>query len=231
MEHEAECRSRVSQELKQFTSELKNRPEIWGWYLYDEPPGPDQLGWAQAKKAYQIVNDTDGRRPITVAVADITDIPLEYAFLYRGAADVMMFDYYPLDHPQGFGGAEYFLKLGQHALPAVGYVPYWPASFRFGTLHGMFDGLPRREGEDILLVQDSRVPLEFFAFDRNYVERLRDADRSTERHFVAYFEQREGPDAGIGQGRRPAPGDVHTGHRSVAARRRCATARALWRVR
>jgi hypothetical protein len=93
----------------------------------------------------------------------------------------------------------------------------------------MFDGLPRREGEDILLVQYSRVPLEFFALDRNYVERLRDADRSTEHHFVAYFEQREGPDAGIGQGRRPAPGDVHTGHRRVAARRRCAAARALAR--
>jgi len=31
--------------------------------------------------------------------------------------------------------------------------------------------------------------LEFFAFDKDYVERLRSGDRSTEHHFVAYFEQ------------------------------------------
>lgn len=53
----------------------------------------------------------------------------------------------------------------------------------------MFDGLPRKEGDAILLVQDSRVPLEFFAFDSEYVERLRNGDRSTEHHFVTYFEQ------------------------------------------
>jgi RNA polymerase sigma-70 factor (ECF subfamily) len=53
----------------------------------------------------------------------------------------------------------------------------------------MFDGLPRKEGDAILLVQDSRVPLEFFAFDGEYVERLRNGDRSTEHHFVTYFEQ------------------------------------------
>ncbi len=31
--------------------------------------------------------------------------------------------------------------------------------------------------------------MEFFAFDKEYVERLRSGDRSTEHHFVAYFEQ------------------------------------------
>lgn len=31
--------------------------------------------------------------------------------------------------------------------------------------------------------------MEFFAFDKAYVERLRDGDPSTEHHFVAYFEQ------------------------------------------
>jgi len=31
--------------------------------------------------------------------------------------------------------------------------------------------------------------LEFFAFDKEYVERLRTGDRSTEQHFVSYFEQ------------------------------------------
>lgn len=31
--------------------------------------------------------------------------------------------------------------------------------------------------------------MEFFAFDKAYVERLRDGDPSTEHHFVAYFQQ------------------------------------------
>jgi RNA polymerase sigma-70 factor (ECF subfamily) len=31
--------------------------------------------------------------------------------------------------------------------------------------------------------------VDFFAFDKNYVERLRDGDGPTEHHFVAYFEQ------------------------------------------
>jgi RNA polymerase sigma-70 factor (ECF subfamily) len=31
--------------------------------------------------------------------------------------------------------------------------------------------------------------VDFFAFDKEYVERLRDGDRPTEHHFVAYFEQ------------------------------------------
>jgi RNA polymerase sigma-70 factor (ECF subfamily) len=53
----------------------------------------------------------------------------------------------------------------------------------------IFDRLPQKEGEAILLAQEIEVPLEFFAFDREYVERLRDGDRSTEHHFVSYFEQ------------------------------------------
>lgn len=31
--------------------------------------------------------------------------------------------------------------------------------------------------------------MDFFAFDKGYVERLRDGDHTTEHHFVAYFEQ------------------------------------------
>jgi RNA polymerase sigma-70 factor, ECF subfamily len=31
--------------------------------------------------------------------------------------------------------------------------------------------------------------VEFFSFDKNYVERLRDGDPATEHHFVTYFEQ------------------------------------------
>jgi RNA polymerase sigma-70 factor (ECF subfamily) len=45
------------------------------------------------------------------------------------------------------------------------------------------------EGEDILLSQEFEASVEFFTFDKAYVERLRDGDPSTEHHFVAYFEQ------------------------------------------
>jgi RNA polymerase sigma-70 factor (ECF subfamily) len=41
----------------------------------------------------------------------------------------------------------------------------------------------------ILLNQESEVPVDFFVFDKSYVERLRAGDRSTEDHFVTYFEQ------------------------------------------
>jgi hypothetical protein len=122
-----------SEELKKFVSILNDRPEIWGWYLYDEPPGPDQLGWVQAKAAYEIVYNIDGRRPVAVAVADVTDIPLDYAFLYRSAADIMMFDYYPLHH-EGFKDLDYFYRLWQHAVLAVGCMPYWPILETAGSL-------------------------------------------------------------------------------------------------
>jgi RNA polymerase sigma-70 factor (ECF subfamily) len=49
--------------------------------------------------------------------------------------------------------------------------------------------LPLVEGEDILLSQEFEASVEFFTFDKAYVERLRDGDPSTEHHFVAYFEQ------------------------------------------
>jgi RNA polymerase sigma-70 factor (ECF subfamily) len=44
-------------------------------------------------------------------------------------------------------------------------------------------------GEAILLPQDAEACVEFFTFDKAYVERLRAGDPSTEQHFVAYFEQ------------------------------------------
>jgi RNA polymerase sigma-70 factor, ECF subfamily len=49
--------------------------------------------------------------------------------------------------------------------------------------------LPPRESEAILLPQDSEAGLEFFSFDKAYVDRLRDGDPPTEHHFVAYFEK------------------------------------------
>jgi RNA polymerase sigma-70 factor (ECF subfamily) len=45
------------------------------------------------------------------------------------------------------------------------------------------------EAEDILLPQEAEACVEFFTFDKAYVERLRAGDPSTEQHFVAYFEQ------------------------------------------
>src|SRR5260370_39367114 len=41
----------------------------------------------------------------------------------------------------------------------------------------------------ILLRQESEACVEFFTFDKAYVERLREGDPSTEQHFVVYFEQ------------------------------------------
>ena len=53
----------------------------------------------------------------------------------------------------------------------------------------LLDSLPPKGGEAILLTQGFEVPVDFFAFDKAYVDRLRDGDRPTEHHFVAYFEQ------------------------------------------
>ena len=49
--------------------------------------------------------------------------------------------------------------------------------------------LPTEGCEAILRPQESEVLVEFFTFDKAYVERLREGDPSTEQHFVAYFEQ------------------------------------------
>ncbi len=47
----------------------------------------------------------------------------------------------------------------------------------------------RVEGEAILFQLQFRGYVELFAFTREYVERLREGDPSTEQHFVAYFDQ------------------------------------------
>jgi len=49
--------------------------------------------------------------------------------------------------------------------------------------------LPPEECDAILLGQESEASVEFFTFDKAYVERLREGDPSTEQHFVAYFNQ------------------------------------------
>ncbi len=48
---------------------------------------------------------------------------------------------------------------------------------------------PKGNGKAILLDQESEAQVEFFAFDKAYVVRLREGDPPTEHHFVAYFEQ------------------------------------------
>jgi len=48
--------------------------------------------------------------------------------------------------------------------------------------------LPAGKGDDILFQQEAGACMDFFAFDKAYVERLRDGDPPTEHHFVAYFE-------------------------------------------
>jgi RNA polymerase sigma-70 factor (ECF subfamily) len=49
--------------------------------------------------------------------------------------------------------------------------------------------LPAEGSEAILLAQSPEDCVEFFVFDKAYVERLREGDALTEEHFVAYFEQ------------------------------------------
>ncbi len=56
-------------------------------------------------------------------------------------------------------------------------------------MHEPQDSLLPREGEDILLSQEFEASVEFFAFDKTYLERLRDGDPPTEHHFVSYFQQ------------------------------------------
>jgi RNA polymerase sigma-70 factor, ECF subfamily len=51
------------------------------------------------------------------------------------------------------------------------------------------DSLPLEQGKAILLGQVCEASVDFFAFDKEYVERLRDGDPPTEHHFVSYFEQ------------------------------------------
>jgi RNA polymerase sigma-70 factor, ECF subfamily len=56
-------------------------------------------------------------------------------------------------------------------------------------IYELQDSLLPREGEDILLSQEFEASVEFFAFDKTYLERLRDGDPPTEHHFVSYFQQ------------------------------------------
>jgi RNA polymerase sigma-70 factor, ECF subfamily len=61
-------------------------------------------------------------------------------------------------------------------------VPFQERSKNF-TVH-----CPRREAKLYCRHQDGGI-LELFAFDKEYVERLREGDPPTEQHFVSYFNQ------------------------------------------
>ena len=46
-----------------------------------------------------------------------------------------------------------------------------------------------KEGDGILHAQDRGGHVDFFAFDKEYVDRLRNGDPATEHHFFVYFEK------------------------------------------
>ena len=62
-------------------------------------------------------------------------------------------------------------------------------SFQEGIKNEPDGSLPYEGADVILLGQASEGAVEFFSFDKAYVERLRDGDPPTEHHFVSYFEQ------------------------------------------
>ena len=64
---------------------------------------------------------------------------------------------------------------------------YWP-SLQRERGNRVFH-CPKRGATGILQRQDPGDQVEFFAFDKGYVDRLRDGDPTTEHHFVSYFEQ------------------------------------------
>lgn len=69
--------------------------------------------------------------------------------------------------------------------PPLRVVSPFRISFQFGTN----PPLRRNGGKVILRPLTFEATLELFPFDKPYVDRLRDGDPSTERHFVSYFGQ------------------------------------------
>ena len=110
-----------TQGLTDYIRALKDRPEVWGWYLYDEPFS-DVLPLDRARSAYQTIKAEDPTRLIAILFS--TDgVPEQY----RDAMDVYMVDYYP-----HFGAAEfddldgYFQTMSSLAPNAAGKRAYWP---------------------------------------------------------------------------------------------------------
>jgi len=118
-----------TQGLIDYIRDLKDRPEVWGWYLYDEPFS-DVLPLNRAKAAYQTIKAEDPTRPVAIAFG-FNGVPEQY----RDAMDVYMVDNYLTLGNNEFDGTafsgdrfdngEYFRFLSEKRLNAVGDQRYW----------------------------------------------------------------------------------------------------------
>lgn len=107
--------------LRWYIRALKDRPEVWAWYLYDEP-NPEVLPPDHAKRAYQIIKAEDPARLIALVFATNGEPDK-----YRDAMDVYMFDYYPHFGAAEFDGLDgYFRTMSSFAPNAAGKRAYWP---------------------------------------------------------------------------------------------------------
>jgi hypothetical protein len=106
--------------LRWYIRTLKNRPEIWAWYLYDEP-NPVVLPPDHAKSTYQIIKAEDPSRLIALVFAN------GEPGKYRDAMDVYMVDNYPHFGAAEFDGLDgYFQTMSSFAPNAAGKRAYWP---------------------------------------------------------------------------------------------------------
>lgn len=111
-----------TQGLIDYLRALKDRPEIWAWYLFDEP-NPTVVPIDVANTYYKTIKAEDPNRLVAMVFGD------GQPNLYRDAMDVYMFDYYPSFGAvefDGLGGDQYFRVMLQHASNAAGKRAYWP---------------------------------------------------------------------------------------------------------
>jgi hypothetical protein len=112
---------------------LRDRPEIWGWYLADEPDLPAQNGLPQvapteAIAAYDLVKALDPlSRPVATAFTPTLNIGQ-----YAGAMDIYMVDYYPIrggdlefQSPDFRNYYSAVWKFNQYARTNI-HKPFWP---------------------------------------------------------------------------------------------------------
>lgn len=110
-----------TQGLIDYVRAFKGRPEVWGWYLFDEPK-PSRLPPAKAEMAYQTIKAEDPTRPIAIAFETVGEPDK-----YREAMDVYMVDFYPTFGPIEFDGLDgYFQLMSSFASNADGKRAYWP---------------------------------------------------------------------------------------------------------
>lgn len=84
--------------IAQFVERFKDRAALYGWYLYDEPE--NEVSPERLRQAYEAIKSEDAQHPVAVAFFD-----LKIANRYRGALDIFLHHYYPLDVENSeFGG-------------------------------------------------------------------------------------------------------------------------------